>query len=479
MTAEWYYRTTTGRTQGPVTASQMLQLARLGEIDPETEIKKGAEGRWVTASKVKGLIAPASPKPVKTVPPWQQPQLDDSEPEPNPRSPSPPLNRHRGSEATVAKRRSPVLFVGIGGTLLTVVLIAIVAIQIVETKRHDQDRSAAPPSGSSAEDRQREARLAEEQRKAEEIKKLGHALDDAKRLLTESVSLVGGSAEANVRKGVELLNQHLAHPAASNQAEATRLLEYAEIALSDEKAMAFLLSLSDYNRRQFADESGSFTPFTIVIVKKSVLERLSPGFSGIYKTKVEKEGEETSVFIEGGEFQSSTANVFFDRLKKNAKASMQHIAKQEADAKVKRERQRQEKERMAVLQDGTEEFKRIVEYPEKYLYGHYYFDGVFGSRFGNTKRDKEAKCYTVAFQCQKKQMFPANFGLRKDEINFVVSDDMGNKLLDLRDSEFFARIYCRIRYGNPDSNTFPMAVIYKIEFYEDATFKGQPKVTVE
>lgn len=98
---------------------------------------------------------------------------------------------------------------------------------------------------------------------------------------------------------------------------------------------------------------------------------------------------------------------------------------------------------------------------------------------GTRKEHKEAKCYTVAFRCKQKQIFPANFGLRKDEINFVVSDDMGNKLLDLRDSEFFARLYCRIRYNNPEFNTFPMAVIYKIEFYEDAAFQGQPKVTVE
>jgi hypothetical protein len=95
------------------------------------------------------------------------------------------------------------------------------------------------------------------------------------------------------------------------------------------------------------------------------------------------------------------------------------------------------------------------------------------------KRDKAAKCSTVAFRCQQKQIFPSAFGLRKDEINFVVSDNLGSKLLDLRDSEFFARIYCRIRYGNPDDNTFPMAVIYKVEFYEDATFKGRPKVTVK
>lgn len=345
----------------------------------------------------------------------------------------------------------------------------------------------ATPSitGPTAEDRQREARFAEEQRRAEEIKKEGQTFEDAKRLLTESLSSVGGSAEANVKKGVELLNQYLLRPTAANQAEARRLLEHAEIVHSDEKAMEFLLSLSDDNRRKFTKgteeynvDLGKFLP-NLVIVKKSELERLSPSFSDIYKTKVEKEGEETSVFMYGNEYESSMATAFFGRLTKNAKASIKKVAEQEADAKLERERQRQEKERQAVLQNGTDEFKRIVEYPEKYIYGHYYFDGIFGSRFGNMKRDKEAKCYTVAFQCQKKPIFPANFGLRKDEINIVVSDDIGNKLLDLRDSEFFARIHCRIRYGNPDSSTFPMVVIYKIEFYEDATFNGQPKVTVE
>ncbi len=515
MTAEWYYRTSTGQEKGPVTAQKLKELAVFGLIEPTTEIRKGAEGRWITANKVKGLLDAAPPKPTATkttLPSWMQPQDGDDEAEPaqpRPKSPAPlvrrppvdadqdeddrpvPVRRNDPSdvvdaEYTVtspAKQRSPLLLIGagVGGTLLVVGLVVVIATQMGGSGKPDlKDRTGSPTAGGpSPDERQRELRLAEERRRGEEQQKQGQAFEEAKKLLTDSLSSAGGTAEANVRKGVELLNQHLLRPTASNQAEAKRLLEHAQITLSDDKAMSLLLSLSDYDRREFAGESGSFTANPIVIVKKSKLEQMSPGFSDTYKTKVEKEGEETKVFIESGDYQSSMANAFYDRLKKNSKASLQQVAKLDTDAKLERERQRQEKERQAVLQNGTDEFKRIVEYPEKHIYGHYYFDGVFGSRFGNMKRDKAAKCYTVAFQCQKKQIFSANFGLRKDEINFVVSDDMGNKLLDLRDSEFFARIHCRIRYGNPDYNTFPMAVIYKIEFYEDATFKGQPKATVE
>lgn len=128
MVAEWYYRTPTGRTEGPVTAAHLKQLADLGEIVPETEIRKGAEGRWVTANKVKGLIAPVPQKPVKTAPPsWQQPRNEDREPESVPHDPLPPLDRPLNSKTETAKKRSSLLLVGtyVGGILLIVGLIAV------------------------------------------------------------------------------------------------------------------------------------------------------------------------------------------------------------------------------------------------------------------------------------------------------------------------------------------------------------------
>ena len=65
-------------------------------------------------------------------------------------------------------------------------------------------------------------------------------------------------------------------------------------------------------------------------------------------------------------YESSRHNT----LEKNAAQVTQQIADRKAKA-------RRDKEQQAVLQNGTDEFKRIVEYPEKHLYGHYYFDGLF------------------------------------------------------------------------------------------------------
>ena len=159
MADEWYYRTSTGRAEGPVTAAHMKQLAQLGEIGPETEIRKGAEGRWIGANKVKGLLDPTPPKPIKTAPPArQQPPDDAQEPEPpaRPKSPAPlavrrpPVDAETDDEedrrpvpvrrpalqqvedaeytvASPARKRSPLLLVGagVGGTLLVVGLVAV------------------------------------------------------------------------------------------------------------------------------------------------------------------------------------------------------------------------------------------------------------------------------------------------------------------------------------------------------------------
>jgi hypothetical protein len=93
MAAEWYYRSSSGRAEGPVTAAHLKQLAQLGEIGPETEIKKGAEGRWITANRVKGLMEtpPTKPTTIKTAPaPWRLPVDDGDGSEPSPNRPKPP-----------------------------------------------------------------------------------------------------------------------------------------------------------------------------------------------------------------------------------------------------------------------------------------------------------------------------------------------------------------------------------------------------
>lgn len=160
MSAEWYYRTSTGQEEGPMTAARLKQLAHLGEIGPETEIKKGAEGRWITANKVKGLLDTAPPKPITTktasTPWWQQadnaggsesalprykppapfvrrppvdaePDDEDDRPIPVRRTSPSDVVDAEYSVTSSAKMRSPLLLVGagVGGTLLVVGLLAV------------------------------------------------------------------------------------------------------------------------------------------------------------------------------------------------------------------------------------------------------------------------------------------------------------------------------------------------------------------
>ncbi len=160
MAAEWYYRTATGRAEGPVTADDLKQLAHLGEIGPQTEIRKGADGRWIKAMKVKGLLgqSPSKPTTIQPAPtPWLQPVDNGEGSEPTrhrPRPPAPlvrsplvdadadyggelpfPARRHTPSDlgdagyppTSAAKQRSPLLLVGAGvvGTLLVVGLVAV------------------------------------------------------------------------------------------------------------------------------------------------------------------------------------------------------------------------------------------------------------------------------------------------------------------------------------------------------------------
>ncbi len=54
MANDWYFMES-GQTQGPVSASQLQQMASLGRITATTQVTKGSTGRWVDAGKVKGL----------------------------------------------------------------------------------------------------------------------------------------------------------------------------------------------------------------------------------------------------------------------------------------------------------------------------------------------------------------------------------------------------------------------------------------
>ena len=55
MAVEWYCRLM-GTEMGPFTSSQLIQMARSHQLTPQDVVKKGAEGKWVDAHRVKGLF---------------------------------------------------------------------------------------------------------------------------------------------------------------------------------------------------------------------------------------------------------------------------------------------------------------------------------------------------------------------------------------------------------------------------------------
>jgi hypothetical protein len=199
MAAEWYFRAFTGRIVGPWTAAQLKQLVMLGDIGAETEVKKGLDGRWIIANKVKGLLDTAPPKPttIKTPPaPWRQPTDDGDNSEAARHCPKPtawpahrppvPAKSNNHDEGEPSPSRMLVL-VGIGGLLLVGIVVAVVMsgrsgaksnrepsavsdqqqVQIAneQQRRADQERAAKEEKERAAqEEAERKAREAEQQK---------------------------------------------------------------------------------------------------------------------------------------------------------------------------------------------------------------------------------------------------------------------------------------------------------------------------
>jgi hypothetical protein len=59
MAHEWYVLHQ-GKAWGPLTSGQLKKLAAEGKVSPTTNVRSGAEGRWVPASRVQGLFAAPS-----------------------------------------------------------------------------------------------------------------------------------------------------------------------------------------------------------------------------------------------------------------------------------------------------------------------------------------------------------------------------------------------------------------------------------
>ena len=140
MAAEWHYKTEANEELGPFTPAELKRLASHGRINHSTMVRKGIDGRWVAASKVKGLVDSEAVRPTTTAqaqvvrtPPPKPPSIESNN-DPNSHSfPDPRLQPKRDpvdSEASaVAKPKgvSSTSLVGasVVGTLLAVVLIGL------------------------------------------------------------------------------------------------------------------------------------------------------------------------------------------------------------------------------------------------------------------------------------------------------------------------------------------------------------------
>ncbi len=66
MTREWYFQAM-GQEIGPLSAAEIKVKVANGQIQPDTLIRKGTEGKWVFGGLVKGLFPTAPEKPVEPV----------------------------------------------------------------------------------------------------------------------------------------------------------------------------------------------------------------------------------------------------------------------------------------------------------------------------------------------------------------------------------------------------------------------------
>ena len=71
--ADWYV-SKSGKTHGPFSSQQLVQLAAEKKIGPQTEVRMGEDGKWAPAEEVKGLFVPASASAQRLVPPTRSDQ---------------------------------------------------------------------------------------------------------------------------------------------------------------------------------------------------------------------------------------------------------------------------------------------------------------------------------------------------------------------------------------------------------------------
>jgi len=101
MSDRWYYRLM-GEKLGPISSSELKQLAESGKVAPDTVVRKGLDGDWVLAEKVRGLFEPPS-KSLETQPQTAPQSLAPSAQHAPVDEPSEPIEGAKTPESSAAR----------------------------------------------------------------------------------------------------------------------------------------------------------------------------------------------------------------------------------------------------------------------------------------------------------------------------------------------------------------------------------------
>jgi hypothetical protein len=110
--------------------------------------------------------------------------------------------------------------------------------------------------------------------------------------------------------------------------------------------------------------------------------------------------------------------------------------------------------------DGTEEFKQIATFPERYIGQNFYIRGLLYP--GSTQRDRQWKCFTIQFA----NTGAVTGGPYRDRLSFITTEDMGAKIIEMRGRDIDAVVYVNLRYLDAKNESYPVGYVTKIEFYD-------------
>jgi hypothetical protein len=67
MLKQWYFQVM-GAEIGPISSAELKEKVKRGQIQPETLVRVGTDGKWQPAARVKGLLDPPAPRPSPPAP---------------------------------------------------------------------------------------------------------------------------------------------------------------------------------------------------------------------------------------------------------------------------------------------------------------------------------------------------------------------------------------------------------------------------